>query len=291
MYDHHKVATLDNLIEYIKEKEKDKDKEKDSNYDISYQRRLIDFLENKIKNEYGNITVVAASFLVEKYNKRGSNEISEENQRYYENNEFANLFEERLRLKTKSKKYYLISIEYDNGYPILISGKPDGLGIEGKMNNKAKIFEAKSFNLTTFIQFVKEAKDYILNKKVLNIIKTSSSQLILYQYLLDKTQKFGLIGEINGINLYGKIYLYSDNIGYLSWARKIIEKNFNTIKRIIRKDAKTYNAYNLSLKDVEIININNKKIYYFEIDFRVEYNPRIVENYLKNLNELIKPLK
>ena len=112
MYDHHKVATLDNLIEYIKEKEKDKDKdkEKDSNYDISYQRRLIDFLENKIKNEYGNITVVAASFLVEKYNKKGSNEISEENQRYYENNEFANLFEERLRLKTKSKKYYLISI-------------------------------------------------------------------------------------------------------------------------------------------------------------------------------------
>ena len=290
MYDHHKVATLDDLIEYIKEKDKDKEKEKDSNYDISYQSRLENFLENKIKNEYGNITVVAASFLVEKYNKRGSNEISEENQRYYENNEFANLFEERLRLKTKSKKYYLISIEYDNGYPILIAGKPDGLNRE---DNKAKIFEAKSFNLTTFIQFVKELKDYILNKKVLNIIKTSSSQLILYQYLLDKTQKFGLIGKINGINLYGKIYLYSDNIGYLSWARKIIEKNFNTIKRIIRKDAKTYNAYNLSLKDVEIININNKNknIYYFEIDFRVEYNPKIVENYLKNLNELIKPLK
>jgi hypothetical protein len=289
MYDHHKVATLDDLIKYIKEK--DKEKEKDSNYDSSYQKRLEDFLENKIKNEYGNITVVAASFLVEKYNKRGSNEISEENQRYYENNEFANLFEERLRSKTKSKKYYLISIEYDNGYPILIAGKPDGLGIEGKMNNKAKIFEAKSFNLTTFIQFVKEPKDYILNKKVLNIIKTSSSQLILYQYLLDKTQKFGLIGKNDKINLYGKIYLYSDNIGYLSWARKIIEKNFNTIKRIIRKYAKTYNAYNLSLKDGEIININNKKVYYFEIDFRVEYNPKIVENYLKNLNELIKSLK
>ena len=284
MYDHHKVATLDNLIEYIKEKEKDKDKEKDSNYDISYQRRLIDFLENKIKNEYGNITVVAASFLVEKYNKRGSNEISEENERYYENNEFANLFEERLRLKTKSKKYYLISIEYDNGYPILISGKPDGLNRE---DNKAKIFEVKSFNLTTFIQFVKEPKDHTLIKKVPNIIKTSSSQLILYQYLLDKTQKFGLIGKIDKINLYGKIYFYSDNIGYLSWARKIIERNFDTIKRY----AKTYNAYNLSLKDGEIININNKKVYYFEIDFRVEYNPKIVENYLKNLNELIKSLK
>ena len=280
MYNHRKVATLDDLIKDIERKIND------PNYDSSYQRRLKDFLENNIKEKYGNITVVATSFLVEKYNKKGSNQISEENQRYYENNEFANLFEERLRSKTKSKKYYLISIEYDNGYPILISGKPDGLRIEGKMNNKAKIFEAKSFNLTTFIQSVKELKYHILIKKVINIIKTSSSQLILYQYLLDRTKKFGLIGEIDKINLYGKIYLYSEDIRYLIWARKIIERNFNTIKRYVIEYK--YNAYNLSLKDLETININNKKIYYFEIDSRVRYNPKIVENYLKNLNELIK---
>jgi len=95
MYNHRKVATLDDLIKDIERKIND------PNYDSSYQRRLKDFLENNIKEKYGNITVVATSFLVEKYNKKGSNQISEENQRYYENNEFANLFEERLRSKNK----------------------------------------------------------------------------------------------------------------------------------------------------------------------------------------------
>ena len=284
MYNHRKVATLDDLIKDIERKIND------PNYDSSYQRRLKDFLENNIKKKYGNITVVATSFLVEKYNKKGRNEISEENQRYYENNEFANLFEERSRSKTKSKKYYLISIEHYNGDNILIAGKTDGLYLK---DNKAKIFEVKSFNLTPFMQFVelkdKQVKGYILIKKVLNIIKTSSSQLILYQHLLEETQKFGLIGKIDKINLYEKIYLYSEDIRYLIWARKIIERNFNTIKRYAIEYK--YNAYNLSLKDVETININNKNIYYFEIDSRVRYNPKTVENYLKNLNELIKSLK
>jgi hypothetical protein len=280
MYNHHKVATLNDLIENIETKIEN------SNYDSSYLRRLEDFLINNIKEKYGNITAVSTIFLIEIYNKKGSYEI----QWYYRNTEFANLFEEILRSKTKSMRYYLISIEYYNGYLILIVGEPDGLSFEGKMNNKAKIFEAKSFNLTDFIQSIKELKDkedYILIKRVLNKIKINSSQLILYQYLLKKTQKFGLIGWIDKINLYGNIYLYSDNIEYLLWAREIIEKNFN----IIKKYAIKYNAYNLSLKDVETINIKNKNIYYFEIDFRVEYNQKIVESYLKNLNKLIKSLK
>lgn len=284
MYNHHKVATLNDLIENIKTKIKN------SNYDSSYQKRLEDFLENNIKKKYGNINAVSTIFLIEIYNKKGSYEISEVNQWYYRNTEFANLFEEILRSKTKSMRYYLISIEYYNGDPILIVGEPDGLRFEGKMNNKAKIFEAKSFNLTDFIQSIKELKDkedYILIKRVLNKIKINSSQLILYQYLLEKTQEFGLIGWIDKINLYGNIYLYSENIEYLSWARKIIEQNFN----IIKKYAIKYNAYNLSLKDMETINMNNKNIYYFEIGFRVEYNQKIVENYLKNLNKLIKSLK
>jgi hypothetical protein len=284
MYNHHKVATLNDLIENIETKIEN------SNYDSSYQKRLEDFLENNIKKKYGNIPVVATIFLIEIYNKKGSYEISEVNQWYYRNTEFANLFEEILRSKTKSMIYYLISIEYYNGYPILIVGKPDGVKFEGKMNNKAKIFEAKSFNLTDFIQSIKELKDkgdYILIKRVLNKIKINSSQLILYQYLLEKTQEFGLIGWIYKINLYGNIYLYSDNIEYLLWAREVIEHYFN----IIKKYAIKYNAYNLNLKDVETININNKNIYYFEINFRVEYNQKIVENYLKNLNKLIKSLK
>jgi hypothetical protein len=281
MYDYHKVATLDSLIKNIEIKKYN------PNYDSLYQRRLEDFLKNNIKEKCKNIPVVATIFLIEKYNKKGSNEISEENQWYYRNKEFANLFEKMLRLTTKSKIYSLISIEYYNGYPILMVGEPDGLSFEGKMNNKAKIFEAKSFNLTRFIQFVKELKDYILIKKVLNIIKENSSQLILYQYLLEKTQEFGLIGKIDNINLYGEIYFYSEYIEYLRWARKIIEQNFNIITRYAIK----YNAYNLSLKDGGTININNENIYYFKIGFRVKYNQKTVEDYLKNLNELIKSLK
>jgi hypothetical protein len=285
MYYHDKVATLDSLIESVEKRINN------PNYDSSYQRRLEDFLKNNIKEKYENIPIVSIKFLVKKYNKKGSNEISEENQCYYYNKEFANLFEEMLRSITKSKIYSLISIEYYNGDPILIVGEPDGLRFEGKMNNKAKIYEAKSFNLTPFINHVKELKDYkdyyLLIKKVLSIIKKGSSQLILYQYLLDRTQKFGLIGEIDKINLYGKIYFYSEYIKYLSWARETIEQNFNTIKKYAIK----YNAYNLSLKDGETININNKNIYYFEIDFRIKYNQKIVENYLKSLNKLIKSLK
>jgi len=273
MYDHHKVTTLDNLIENIKIKINN------PNYDSLYQSRLEDFLKDNIKKKYENIPVLAAIFLVKKYNKEGSNEISEENQFYYKNREFANLFEKMLRLITKSKIYSLISIEYYNVYPILIVGEPDGLSFEYNIHNKAKIFEAKSFNLTDFIQSVKELKKYILIKKVLNIIKTSSSQLILYQYLLERTQKFGLIGNIDKINLYGKIYFYSEYIEYLRWARKTIKQNFNIIKRYSIK----YNAYNLSLKDGGTININNKNIYYFKIDLRIKYNQKTVENYLKNL--------
>jgi hypothetical protein len=282
MYDYHKVATLDDLIKNIERKIEN------SNYDKSYLIRLKDFLENKIKEEYGNITVVATKFIVKRYNRKENNEISEQNKEYYNNREFANFFEETSRSKTKSKIYPLISIENSDEYHKLIVGETDGSNLQG---NKAKIYEVKSFNLTDYIHYKKNLKEYVLNKKILYIIKTSSSQLILYQYLLEKTQEYGLIGKKDGINLYGKIYFYSKNIKDLSWARETIEQNFNTIKKIIRKDAKTYNAYNLSLKDVESININNKDLYYFEIDFRVEYNQKIVENYLKNLNELIKIFK
>jgi len=282
MHNHYRVATLDSLIENVKIKINN------PNYDSLYQRRLEDFLKNNIKKKYGNIPVVATIFLIEKYNKKGSNEISEENQWYYRNKEFANSFEELLRSITKSKMYSLISIEYYSGYHILIVGEPDGLSFEGKMNNKAKLYEIKSFNITEFYtKFSSKFKDYLLIRKVLNMIKENSSQLILYQYLLERTQEFGLIGEIEKINSYGEIYIYSDSKEYLSWARKIIEQNLN----IITKYARRYNAYNLSLKDGGTININNKKMYYFKIDFRVKYNQKTVEKYLKNLNELIKSLK
>ncbi|EOD42645.1 Uncharacterized protein Nst1_377 [Candidatus Nanobsidianus stetteri] len=280
MYHHHGVSILEILIGDLETK---KNK---PNYDSSYLKRLEDFLENKIKEEYGNIPVVAASLLV-KLNKKENNEISKENRWYVSNKVFAKYFEELLRSKTKSKIYPLISVEYFNGYPILIVGEPDGLSFEG---NKAKIYEVKSFNLTDFIDHVRESREDILNREIFKLIKINSIQLMLYQYLLKRTQEFGLFNNIDKINLYEKIYIYSENIEYLDWARETIEQNFNTIKMI----AKGYNTYNLSLKDnlsleyIGTININNKRIYYFEIDSRVGYNQKIVKYYLKNLDGIIK---
>jgi len=188
-----------------------------------------------------------------------------------------------LRSKTKSKIYLLISIEDRNEYPILIVGEPDGLSFEGYMHNKAKIYEVKSFNLTDFTYHVKESREDILNREIFRLIKITSRQLMLYQYLLEKTQEFGLIGKIDKINLYGRIYFYSENLGYVNWATETIEQNF----KIIKRGAIKYNAHNLSLKDIETINMNNK-IHYFEIDFRIYYDQEIVKYYLKNLDEIIE---
>jgi len=269
MYNYYGVSTLDKLIENIYMKIDD------FHYDNLYLKKLAGYLEY-IKKLYGNIPTVAATILMKEFNKKEVDEVSDK---------IARNFERTERSRTKSKIYYLISIEYYNGYPILIVGEPDGLSFE---DMKVKLYEIKTFNVAKFYKkFVSNVKDYILIIKVLEMIKMASDQLILYQYLLEKTKNSHIIGEINKTNLYGVFYPYSDSIEYLWRARKIIEQNLN----IITKYARKYNAYNLSLKDEGTININNENIYYFKIDFRVNYNQKIVETYLKNLNELIKSLK
>ena len=277
MYHHHGVSTLEILIRDLQAKINN------PSYDSLYLKRLENFLENKIKKEYGNILVVATILLIENNNKKRNNKISEKNQLYPRNKEFANHFEKMLRSKTKSKIYPLISIEDRNGHPVLIVGEPDGLSFEGDMHNKAKIHEVKSFDLTAFINHVKESRKDILNRNF-RLIEITSSQLMLYQHLLERTQEFGLIGKIDKINLYGTIYFYSENLEYVNWARETIEQNF----KIIKRGAIIYNAHNLSLKNIETINMNNKKIHYFEIDFRIYYSEKVVKYYLKNLDEIIK---
>jgi hypothetical protein len=269
MYNYYGVSTLDKLIENIYMKIDD------FHYDNLYLKKLVGYLEY-IKKLYGNIPTVAATILMKEFNKKEVDEVSDK---------IARNFERTERSRTKSKIYYLISIEYYNGYPILIVGEPDGLSFE---DMKVKLYEIKTFNVAKFYKkFVSNVKDYILIIKVLEMIKMASDQLILYQYLLEKTKNSHIIGEINKTNLYGVFYPYSDSIEYLWRARKIIEQNLN----IITKYARKYNAYNLSLKDEGTININNENIYYFKIDFRVNYNQKIVETHLKNLSELIKSLK
>jgi len=286
MSNHWGVTTLDDLIRKI-------DKKASSpNNDNSYLKKLNEFLKD-IKNKYGKILTVAATFLLEGFNEKGEIRLGK-------NKEFAEYFENMERLRTKSKQYYLISLEYHNGYlieyyydkcdkkgcPILMVGEPDGLNFEDKMN-KAKIYEIKSFNLSDFYTKSKSKEDESLIKKVLNRVRTTSTQLTIYQYLLKKTKELGLIENIGGIESYGSIILYSTDIERLYDARRIIKQNFN---RII-SDSHKYDAYNLELRDEETTYMNGRNIYYFKIDFRTEYNQKTISTYLNNLYVSLESLK
>jgi len=288
MSNHWGVTTLDDLIRKIDRKINI------PNNDSSYLKKLDKFLKN-IKNEHGNIPTVAATFLLEDFNEKGKI-------RSGENKEFAEYFENMERLRTGSEKLYLIAIVYCNrcpiefeyyydkcdkkGCPILIVGEPDGLNFEDK-TKKAKIYEIKSFNLSSFYTKSKSKEDESLIKKVLNRVRTVSTQLAIYQYLLLKTIELGLIENIEGIELYGSIILYSTDIDHLFNARRIIKQNFN---RII-SDSHNYYAYDLELKDEETIYMNGRNIYYFKIDFRTKYNQETISTYLNNLYGSLESLK
>jgi hypothetical protein len=288
MPNHWGVTTLDDLIRKIDRKTSS------SNNDSSYLKKLNEFLKN-IKKKHGNILTVAATFLLEDFNEKGKI-------RSGENKEFAEYFENMERLRTGSEKLYLIAIYYCNrcpiefeyyydkcdkkGCPILIVGEPDGLNFEDKMN-KAKIYEIKSFNLSSFYNNSRSKEDESLIKKVLNRVRTVSTQLAIYQYLLLKTIEFGLIENIREIESHGSIILYSTDIDHLFNARRIIKQNFN---RII-SDSHKYDAYDLELKDEETIYMNGRNIYYFKIDFRTEYNPETISTYLNNLYVSLESLK
>lgn len=270
MYTHYGVTTLDTLIERINTKINNNN----PNYDISYLKRLRDVLED-IKGKYGNILTIAATLPIK--------ELSGDIQQGKIDERIPKYFENMVRSITKSLRYYLISIEYYNGYPVLIVGEPDGLNFGGNTRTKANIYEVKSVDLIKS----QSKGDEDLIKKILHIIREISGQLIIYQYLLKRTIEFNLIGKIERINLYGIIYIYSEDIGNLYGVKRIIRHN---LKRIMR-DAYKYNAYNFILKEEGTIYIDNKKIYCLKIGFRVNYNQKTVETYLKNLNELIKSLK
>jgi len=271
MYNHYGVTTLDDLIEKINMEKNYPD------YDSSYLNRLEKALIY-IKSKYGNIRVVAATFPMKGNSKWEGRNI-----------EFAEYFENMMRSLTKSGKYYLISevIKVGDEDLILIVGKPDGLSFRGK-GYKANIYEVKSFDLNDFYATSESKKDEDFIKRILNRIKIISDQLIVYQYLLERTINYGLIGKVGNINLYGRIYPYSKNIENLHDAKRIIGQN---IKKIMIGAVK-YNAYNFILnKKVETAYINNKEIYYFKIDFRVRYNPKAIEIYFNDLNKLLKSLK
>jgi len=283
MHNYYRVATLDDLIKRI-DMEINDHNEDQNEYNL-YKNRLKDFLKG-VRGKHGNIPTIAAAFLIKKPNEKNGDKISEDIQWKGKNKEIAESLEDMIRSKTKFHQEYLISVEYPtNSDPILIVGKPDGLIFE---YDKVEILEVKSFNLDDFYNWPGSKRDENLIKKVIDRIKTSSDQLSLYQYLLEDTIKLGLIGNIKKINLYGRIIFYSKDPKHLYNAEKIIKNNLNIIKTY----GNGYYAYNLNLEErVETTYINNEDLYYFKIGFRVRYNPKTIEKYLNNLNELIESSK
>jgi len=279
MHNYYGVDTLDDLIGGINTEINDHNE-----YDL-YKSRLKDFLKN-LRGKHGNILTIPAAFLIKKTNEKNGNKISKDTQWKGKNKEIAESLEDMIRSKTKFHQEYLISVEYPTNLdPILIVGKPDGLIFE---YGKAEILEVKSFNLDDFYNWPGSKKDENLIKKVIDRIKTSSGQLSLYQYLLEKTIKLGLIENIKKINLYGRIIFYSKDPKNLYNAEKIIKNNLNIIKTY----GNGYYAYNLNLEErIETTHINNEDLYYFKISFRVRYNPKTIEEYLSNLKELIESSK
>jgi hypothetical protein len=271
MYNHYGVTTLDDLIEKINMEKNNPD------YDGSYLDRLKKVLID-IRSKYGNICVVAATFPM-----KGNSKWEERNIK------FAKYFENKMRLITKSKEYYLISevIKVNDGDLILIVGKPDGLRLRNKGYN-ADIYEVKSFDLDGFYATSESKKDEDFIKRLFNRIKIISNQLIVYQYLLEGTINHGLIGKVRNINLYGKIYLYSEDIENLHDAKRIIGQNIKEITIGVVK----YNAHNFILNNKEeTTRINDEEIYYSNINFRVRYNPKAIKIYFNDLNKLLKSSK
>ena len=271
------IGTLDVLIRNIETKMKINDPYNDN----LYLKKFKEFLEC-MRCKYGNIPTVALYSLMESSNNRKFNYID------IERKKIAEHFENIERLKTNSKKYYLISVEYHkyrNGYPILIIGAPDGLNFEGNMNNEARMYEIKTYNLMYSYTIYRSNEGFI--KKVLDMVNTTSKQLILYQYLLKNTAKLGLIEEPDNTESHGIISFYSKNIRDVYSAKRIIKQNFNRIA----EDANEYNAYNLSLKEEEKTYMDGEILYYFKIIFKVRYDEDVVENHLNNLDKLLKSLK
>ncbi|NAZ26354.1 MAG: hypothetical protein GU343_02365 [Nanoarchaeota archaeon] len=86
-----------------------------------------------------------------------------------------------------AQQCYLVSLEYYNGMPILVVGKPDGLVFRGR---EVIIYEVKSLEM-----FKYNNKPVLNNEKVFGaiykpiLIHGLYKQLMIYQYLFEKNDK------------------------------------------------------------------------------------------------------
>ena len=259
------IRTLDDLIKKIKTLMKNQS----SNISCSkdYMSRLLEYL-NSIRENYGNIITIPATVVLGRSNKGGEGNI-----------EKSKYIERKIISEVGAQQCYLVSLEYYNGMPILVVGKPDGLVFRGR---EVIIYEVKSLEM-----FKYSNKSVLNNEKVFGaiykpiLIHGLYKQLIIYQYLFEKMISYGLINNVKRIDLYGYIIIYSrrDNLEKLKEIKKGIIDNIKEIGNFLRK----FEVHIEGLKGLKGIIIGKEEFYYLEIIVRVDYNERVVKNLLNRL--------
>jgi len=265
MSNEYMIRTLDGLIKKIETLIINRS----SNISCSrdYTDRLLEFLDG-IRDRYGNIITIPATAVLGESDKRGDG-----------NREKSRSIERKIISEIGAQQCYLVSLEYYNGMPTLVVGKPDGLVFRGR---EVIIYEVKSLEM-----FRDNNKPVLNNEKVFGaiykpiLIHGLSEQLMIYQYLFEKMISYGLINNVKRIELYGYIIIYSrkNNSEQLKEIKKEIIDNIKEIGNFLRN----FGVHIAGLKGLESIIIDKEEFYYLEITVRVDYKERVVRNHLNRL--------
>jgi len=271
------IRTIDDLIKRIEISIVEHSS--DNSYPADYMNRLLGYLI-LIRGKEGNIINIPATFAL---NLKKENKIT---------NIEESLNIERMIVKKigAQRYYYLISLEDYNGRPILISGRPDGLKI---MHNRVEIIEVKSSGIFSKI-FRSNIKldDLGLQKIVYRQILFSglSEQLIFYQYLFEKTSKYGIINNVKKIELYGYVVFYLEGEEYLEQLDNVKKKIIDNLEKIGPYLSK-FGVHIYGLSEINSFPMDKNKLYYFTIVVKVDYNKKVAINYLKSLFSSLDRIK
>ena len=241
--------------------------------------KLLEYLKS-IREEKGNMPNIHATFALN-WKSKNITHIEES----------LNIERTIVEKRGAQRYYYLISLEEHNGRPILISGRPDGINLkfmDGKYY-KVEIIEVKSSGiLSKIFKNNVELDDLELQKIVCRqtLFSGLREQLIFYQYLFEKTSKYGLINNVKKIELYGYVVLYLEGEEYLEQLDKVKKKIIDNLGKIGPFLSK-FGVHMYGLSEINSISMNKDKIYYFTIIVKVDYNKKVAIDYLKSLFSLL----
>jgi hypothetical protein len=270
------IRTIDDLIRKIEISIMEHSSDK--LYPKDYMNKLLGYLK-LIREGEGNIINIPATFALNRKNKNNITNTEEP----------LNIEKTIVEKKGAQRYYYLISLEDYNGMLILISGRPDGIKImkdgSSSMYNKVEIIEVKSSGiLSKIFKNNVELDDLELQKIVYRQILFSGlrEQLIFYQYLFEKTSKYGLINNVKKIELYGYVVFYLEGEEYLEQLDKVKKKIIDDLGKIGPSLSK-FGVHIYGLSEINSITTDKDKFYYFNIIVKVDYNKKVAIDYLKRL--------